>query len=289
MPPKRKLVTKPTSSAKAPMKKLKQTTLFSATSVALPTPPNTSPPHSTSVSPVPPATAVTEPLTVTPDDYDEHVVNRKFYPPLISNASCAAYQSGEKPTPFKKLQQALSSTAGFRTRINPGRTAVHWFRTDLRIHDNTGLSLAGKYAEFVRKDDPAKEDFALIALFVISPEDLEAHIMSPARMDFAMRSLEVLKTDLEEKNIPLVVETVEKRKDVVKRVLMLCDTWGANHIWANAEYEVDELRRDEELIREGEKNGVAVNILHDTCVVPPETLTTKVSESPLLFAYPGRC
>lgn len=43
-------------------------------------------------------------------------------------------------------------------------------------------------------------------------------------------------------DIPLYVETQEKRKNILKRIVELCPKWEAKHLCANIEYEVDELR-----------------------------------------------
>lgn len=64
------------------------------------------------------------------------------------------------------------------------------------------------------------------------------------------------------------------RRRVPERVLELLAGVGARHLFANAEYEVDELRRDARLVRLGAARGVAVEVVHDTCVVPPGALRT---------------
>ncbi len=54
--------------------------------------------------------------------------------------------------------------------------------------------------------------------YIISPQDFEAHLRSPARVDFMLRTLNILKDDLAKLDIPLWVETVEKRKQIPGRV-----------------------------------------------------------------------
>jgi deoxyribodipyrimidine photo-lyase len=258
MPPKRKLASIGHAAAPAVKKKL-QTTLPFAN------------PVSQDVS-VP--TAPTEPF-----NYDEGIVNRKYYPPVLSNARCADYASGALTKPSDELKNALSSRT---PRMGPsacdGQTVIHWFRTDLRVDDNTALSLAGKLA--------AAGSQTLIGLYIVSPQDWDAHAVSPARVDFLLRSLEVLKTQLERLDIPLWVEVVENRGDIPERIVRLCRQWGTKNVYANMEYEVDELRRDATLVRLAEKVGVAVEVVHDTCVVPPGELVTKVCVY-LLFIQPA--
>lgn len=63
------------------------------------------------------------------------------------------------------------------------------------------------------------------------------------------------------------METQPKRRGIPQRIMFLCHAWGAAHLFANVEYEVDELRREARLVRLGPEQGVAVNMLPDTCVI----------------------
>ncbi|KAI5813676.1 DNA photolyase [Pyronema omphalodes] len=208
------------------------------------------------------------------DVYDSQVVNRKYYPPVISPERVQGYLDGTIKKPIDELKVALCDTAKFRATVTPMGAVVHWFRTDLRMEDNSGLYKASKLG------------VPVIGLYVHSPEDLEAHVVAPAKTDFIIRSLGELKKELAEKNIPLWVETVEKRKDIPKRIVELMKQWNANVLFANMEYEVDELRRDTKLIKLGVENDIAVNIVHDVCAVPPGELVTKGTKTPFTVFSP---
>jgi deoxyribodipyrimidine photo-lyase len=192
------------------------------------------------------------------------IVLRDFYPPEMSNVRARAYATGTLPRPIDELIRAMTDTAAARTAVSPGRAVVHWFKMDLRTEDNTALALASRKA--------AENGIPLIALFVLSPQDYEAHLRSPARVDFMLRSLGVLKGDLAKVDVPLWVETVEKRATVPARIVELLQDWGASHLYANMEYEVDELRREAKLVRLCAERGIAADVVHDTCVVPPGRL-----------------
>jgi len=112
----------------------------------------------------------------------------------------------------------------------------------------------------------------LICLYVFSHQDFDAHYTSSARIDFALRTLDVLRHDLKELGIPLWIEEVAKRKTLADQVLQWCEKWGVSHVFGNMEYEVDELRRDTQLVKKGAEMGIAVDILHDTCIVRPGLL-----------------
>ena len=194
------------------------------------------------------------------------IVLRKFYPPEMSNARARAYVNDEIPRPIEELLSALEDTTRHRSQVKTKDAVVHWFKMDLRHSDNRSLALASAKAK--------KDGVPLICMYIVSPQDFEAHLTSPVRVDFTLRTLEVLKEDLGKLDIPLYVETVEKRKKIPDRIIQLMDEWGANHLFANMEYEVDELRREAHMVRELVENGKAFEVVHDTCVVPPGDLQT---------------
>lgn len=201
------------------------------------------------------------------EEAEEHgLVLRKFYPHEMSNARALAYNDNELPRPIEKLQQAQRDTMAARRKAKVGEAVVHWFKMDLRTSDNTSLSMASQRA----KD----AGVPLICLYILSPEDWEAHLTGPIRVDFTLRTLEVLKADLNKLDIPLYFETVEKRNEIPARIVSLMNEWGANHLFANMEYEVDELRREAKLVKLLADEGKLFEVVHDTCVVPPGKLMT---------------
>lgn len=202
-----------------------------------------------------------------PREAETHgIVLRKYYPAEMSNARARAYNNDEIPRPIEDMISALEDTAQDRREVGVKDAVVHWFKNDLRCGDNKSLAVAS---------DRAKEaGVPLICIYLVSPQDFEAHLTSPVRVDFTLRTLEVLKQDLAELDIPLYVETVEKRRHIPGRILELMGDWGASHLFANMEYEVDELRREARMIRDFAGNGKAFEVVHDTCVVPPGNLAS---------------
>jgi len=98
-------------------------------------------------------------------------------------------------------------------------------------------------------------------------------------VDFILRTLNVLKDDLAQLGIPLHVETVEKRRDIPLKIIELLKSWEATELFANIEYEVDELDRDEKLISQANEVQIGINYLHDQCVIEPGTIFTAVFHS----------
>lgn len=194
------------------------------------------------------------------------IVQREFYPPEMSNERCKRYLDSELPRPLRLLNQTLAVTQATRDKIQAGDSVVHWFKRDLRLQDNRGLSLASRKAK--------EKGIPLVCVYIISPQDFQAHLTSAVRVDFELRTLAVLKADLAELNIPLYITTIEDRKVVPGHLLDKCKEWGAKHVFCNIEYEVDELRREIKMVKNCLAQGINFTAVHDDVVVPPETLMT---------------
>lgn len=192
------------------------------------------------------------------------IVQREFYPPEMSHERCRMYNDGEIPRPLAVLEKTIKDTADARSKIGVGEAVVHWFKRDLRIHDNRPLRMASEKAK--------EKGVPLVCLFIVSPQDYQAHLTSAPRVDFELRTLEVMKHDLAELGIPLHVETQEKRKKIPGRIMELCEEWGAKHVYCAIEYEVDELRREDLLTKKCLEKGISYTALHDDVVVPPGAL-----------------
>ena len=194
------------------------------------------------------------------------IVLRQYYPAEMCNARALAYNSNDLPRPSELLEQALQDTSKITSLIPIKNAVVHWFKGDLRTQDNHALHFASEEAR--------KAGASLICIYIISPQDFEAHLTSPVRVDFILRSLEVLKEDLAKLNIPIYVETVDKRRNIPARIESLMRSWGASHLFANIEYEVDELRREAKMVRDLATKGLSFKVIPDTCVVSPGELQT---------------
>lgn len=189
---------------------------------------------------------------------------REYYPHEMNNARALAYNSDELPRPIELLDSALKETAQERAKIEVRDAVVHWFKCDLRTKDNNSLHLASEKAK--------EKGVPLICMYIVSPQDFEAHLTAPIRVDFILRTLKILQEDLAALDIPLYVETIEKRQTIPGKILDLLEEWGASHLFANVEYEVDELRREARMVRACLERGIAMDVVPDTCVVSPGEL-----------------
>ncbi|KAI9885576.1 MAG: hypothetical protein M1823_002635 [Watsoniomyces obsoletus] len=226
-----------------------------------------SPPPS---SPLPPKPSKTSKTTGIPQEKlaeDHGIVQREFYPPEMTNTRALQYREGLIPRPGAQLDAALKATKEARNKIKTKDAVIHWFKMDLRLQDNTALHLAAQKAK--------EDNIPLICLYLISPQDYQAHVRAPARIDFMLRTLAIIRDDLAKLDIPLYIETVSERKKVPDRLTELAKRWGASHIYANIEYEVDELRRETKLVRKCLDQDIAFEAVHDACVVAPGELSSQ--------------
>ena len=87
--------------------------------------------------------------------------------------------------------------------------------------------------------------------------------------------MQMLKDELAEKNIPLVCITAEERGDKVAEVMKFVKDNDVSHVYANIEYEVDELRRDLKFAHQVEEaKELSFEDFHDQTVMKPGVLTT---------------
>ncbi|PIL37080.1 hypothetical protein GSI_00772 [Ganoderma sinense ZZ0214-1] len=125
-----------------------------------------------------------------------------------------------------------------------GECVVYWMRMeDLRVRDNRALAQASAQAQ--------RDGVPLIVLHVLSPQDYIAHDRGARRIDFVLRNLQVIS----ELDIPLYAVSRTPRTTIPAFVYDLLQQWKASHMFANIEYEVDELRRDIALCKIANETG----------------------------------
>jgi deoxyribodipyrimidine photo-lyase len=143
---------------------------------------------------------------------------------------------------------------------------VHWFRSkDLRIQDNIALYNACSLAKESGKP--------LACIYLNCPAELSWHGTSPARVDFMLETLALMQAELKKLNIPLVFLQADERNQIVPTVVKFLDDNSISHLFANYEYEVDELRRDTKLLKQVDSK-VHVSMHHDQTVMEPGTMLT---------------
>lgn len=146
-----------------------------------------------------------------------------------------------------------------------------WFRRDLRTKDNPALNAA------CEKGEP------VIAVFVETPSQWESHHMAPVQADLIRRRLEVLRRDLSSLNIPLLVEREDTYSGSIDKVASLARHYGAETVFANREYELNEINRDKEAETKLENAGIHFSVTHDRCLQPPKSIVNGKNEPYKVF------
>ncbi|KAJ7781112.1 DNA photolyase, FAD-binding/Cryptochrome [Mycena metata] len=186
-----------------------------------------------------------------------------FRPKKIASSEAAAAVDSDPP--LSKLLKVVED--GKATRKS-GQSVVYWMRMgDLRISDNRALSLASAHAK--------KSNIPLVVVFMLSPQDYLAHDRGARRIDFTLRNLALIKESLGTLHIPLHVVTQPNRRTLPQAVIALVEELDASAIYANIEYEVDELRRDTQVCKAAKSKGIGAILVHDKCVVEPGVVETK--------------
>jgi deoxyribodipyrimidine photo-lyase len=137
-----------------------------------------------------------------------------------------------------------------------------WLRSDLRVHDNTALSAA-------------MEQGPTLAVYIISPEQWHSHDDAPCKVDFWLRNLSALKTELKALNVPLLIVHANTWDKAPKALLNLCKTHGVEQVHVNEEYGVNEDNRDREVAAALDKQAIGFTRHLDQLFFPPGSVLTK--------------
>ena len=137
-----------------------------------------------------------------------------------------------------------------------------WFRTDLRVRDNTALSAAMQAGPTV-------------AVYVISPAQWRSHDDAPHKVDFWLRNLRLLKSSLEKLNVPLLIRHVDDWNEVPAVLNKLCHELAISAVQVNEEYGDNEARRDREVAALLSAEKVSFRSHLDQLLFAPGTIQTR--------------
>ena len=141
-----------------------------------------------------------------------------------------------------------------------GRQLV-WFRDDLRVADNPALLAAMHAGETV-------------ALFVVAAAQWRAHGIGANRIAFLLRCLEALARDLRALRVPLKIRDVPWFAETETCVDALMADVDAHTLHFNAQYPLDEQRRDRCVIERIERSGRVVRVHHGQVLAPPGSIVS---------------
>lgn len=138
-----------------------------------------------------------------------------------------------------------------------------WFRSDLRLSDNSALLAA------MGNNEP------ILACYVYSKNQMDRHRWSGRKRAFVRHHLQSLTNALAQHGIGL---SLIQSDSVVKQgqdVLRFAQAHQVHDVYFNDEYGVDEQSRDNELAQSLAQIGIQCHRFSDRSLIPPGTLLTQ--------------
>ncbi|QLQ80667.1 hypothetical protein HG537_0E00200 [Torulaspora globosa] len=210
-------------------------------------------------------------------DYDQYFsLNTTYYKNPITCERANEFNNGKRKKPIDFLNGYIATQG----KSDDSKTIIHWFRGDLRTHDNTGLFEAIKQFR-ERKDNISGQ---LLTIFTINEHDWRAHMDSGWKLKFMMNAVSSLGEKLSKMSIPLHVLHYNPESPSLsnsnhfaswlkEECLNLAKGSGPVLLTANAQYETDELYRDIKMFEQSD-SSFKFKVFHDACVIEPKLLTT---------------
>ncbi|OOE96453.1 deoxyribodipyrimidine photo-lyase [Salinivibrio sp. MA351] len=146
-----------------------------------------------------------------------------------------------------------------------------WFRRDLRVLDNLALSAASASSSPV------------VGIFIETPQQWAEHQLAPAQAGLIQARLEALREELKALNIPLVVERANDFTEAARTVAEYATQTDAQAVFANHEYELNEVKRDERVQADLAARGIAWHTYADRNLFAPGTIKSGKGEAYKVF------
>ena len=138
---------------------------------------------------------------------------------------------------------------------------LHWFRSDLRLDDNTALDLAHQAGD-------------CLGLFLLAPVQWRQHDFSAAKVGFLLANLRQLAADCDRIGLPLLIRHAPRFADAPQALLAVCREFDIDRVLWNQEYEVDEQARDAVVGQTLNAAGIGTMAPDDQTVLPPDAVRT---------------
>lgn len=152
-----------------------------------------------------------------------------------------------------------------------------WFRQDLRVRDHAALWHACQQG-------PS------IGLIILSPEQWEKHHDAPIKINFYLRQLQQLKKELEQLNIPLIIQVIPYWKDIADYICQLTYQLHIENVYSNIEVGVNELKRDKIVQQALNQQGKELFLFHDRTIFPLRSIRNQSQQPYQVFgAFKKAC
>ncbi len=146
------------------------------------------------------------------------------------------------------------------------RKHLVWFRNDLRVHDHPALSAAGR------------SDASVIALYILTPATWRYHEAAACKIDFILRNLQILEQELAALGIPLYIENLDSYEATPEGLLGFCAQHQVDAVYLNAQYEIDERRRDQKVATQCQQQGIGYYCFDEQLLITPGTILSNANQ-----------
>lgn len=147
-------------------------------------------------------------------------------------------------------------------------TVIHWFRRDLRLHDNPALAAALRQSAG-----------QVIPLFILDDSLLRSPASAPARVAFLLDSLHALDQALQRQGSRLLVQ----RGASIPTLRAVAQATGATAIFWNRDYTPFARARDAQAMHMLQELGIAAFDFPDTMILGPDAVRTKKGQVYTVF------
>lgn len=144
-------------------------------------------------------------------------------------------------------------------------TTLVWFRSDLRVHDNTALAAAARRGP-------------VVGVFLRCLPHWQRHGHGANKLDFWRRGVVALGDALAGLNIPLLHRDIDHFDQAPAALLAIAREVGATALHFNHEYPLDEQRRDHAVQAAFHATGLGALGYHDSLAFAPGELLTGKGE-----------
>lgn len=147
---------------------------------------------------------------------------------------------------------------------------LFWFRRDLRLFNNNALY-------------QAIENGCENAVFFVTEQQWESHDVAAIQVDLIKRRVDFLGQLLADNGIKLHVIDACDYTRCIDKLSDFCVQHSVSQIYANKEYEVNEVARDRALIQKADQQNIRVNLFDGDVISPPGTVLNQSGEMYKVF------
>lgn len=145
-----------------------------------------------------------------------------------------------------------------------------WFRSDLRVTDNSALWNAYNRGETV-------------SCCLLPIAQWQSYGLGQRKIDFIRGCAEELQQNLKELGIPLQIREVGSFDDQINELLKICQQQNIESLFWNNEYPLDERNRDMDLCEQLASRGIEYHRSDDALILPPGSVQTQQGENYKVF------